>query len=694
MFALAVWIVISRVWLPRPEKKVITPTARRWILIGAVAFLAFQLFPNPLRATAGMGAHFRRLIDHSDLLTDTRVRVAFAGMPAFQEKFVLGHGIGSFSYVYPRFQGNYFLGHPNTPLDLTDKVTQRAHNDWLQLLIEMGVAGLAVVLWGLHLFWRRGWDFARSGRCPELQRPLLGGALVAGLVFMFQALFDFPMHVVPTAMTALLMAALVGNAPEVFGQQRFATPRSISRPGLIARWLLLGALAIWCLWPPKIWVVAKTPLSTSPATMAPSLPLLMSRVAGGVMADARHVRALADVDWYSRPGVRESPQGIQWLRSAARNLDEAVRLDPSSGFIQHTRGEVFTYLGAYDRQFYNRALESFDVATEEVRNFRTHYFLGECHYGLSRYAARDAAELEERGDAAGAQQARALEALQTQQAINWYEQALKLNPSDGHSADTQAKLLLRAGGTSAAVGTLRMMHRWAPQMYNERWVDATKPLINFGEHERALERLSVLRQVEPNNLVFPAMAAEVYVRRRDLDRARRTVEEGKQRWPEHRHLFEFIEAELNIVEGDLEAPVTLLRDVASRWESADVLLLEHLTLRMLGRADEANQPYAEAMTLLIAQGKDERTAAMTLGNFAWELFEDPETAEIYYRTTIENPPGPAILMNTRMAQRAMERGDRQRARALLEAVRQSSQGYALFQTLWAELNPEESPDGN
>ena len=63
----------------------------------------------------------------------------------FRSKPVLGWGLGTFPVVYPRFRSFY-----------TNIFVNEAHNDYLQLLSEMGVLGFGVMVWFLVVVWRKG----------------------------------------------------------------------------------------------------------------------------------------------------------------------------------------------------------------------------------------------------------------------------------------------------------------------------------------------------------------------------------------------------------------------------------------------------------------------------------------------------------------------------------------------------------
>ena len=62
----------------------------------------------------------------------------------FRQKPVFGWGLGTFPVVYPEFRSFY-----------TNFFVNEAHNDYLQLLAEMGVLGFGLMLWFLVVLYRR-----------------------------------------------------------------------------------------------------------------------------------------------------------------------------------------------------------------------------------------------------------------------------------------------------------------------------------------------------------------------------------------------------------------------------------------------------------------------------------------------------------------------------------------------------------
>ena len=72
-----------------------------------------------------------------------RVGIDRDGLKMYAHKPVLGWGLGVFPDVYPRYRSFY-----------TNFFVNEAHNDYLQLLVEMGTLGFGTMIWFIGLLYR------------------------------------------------------------------------------------------------------------------------------------------------------------------------------------------------------------------------------------------------------------------------------------------------------------------------------------------------------------------------------------------------------------------------------------------------------------------------------------------------------------------------------------------------------------
>jgi O-antigen ligase len=111
----------------------------------------------------GSGAVERFTSIHNEAKTELaggiRLAIDRDALKMFRDKPVLGWGLGNFPVVYPQFRSFY-----------SEKFVNEAHNDYLQLLVEMGSLGFLTALWFLALTVRSAlkklvdwsWDFNGS----------------------------------------------------------------------------------------------------------------------------------------------------------------------------------------------------------------------------------------------------------------------------------------------------------------------------------------------------------------------------------------------------------------------------------------------------------------------------------------------------------------------------------------------------
>jgi O-antigen ligase len=153
---------------------------------------------------------------HSEISNDVRLNIDRDAFRMFLKKPVLGWGLGTFPVVYPQFRTFY-----------TNSFVNEAHNDYLQLLAEMGLFGFGTMLWFLLTLYTRAvkkignWVGDLSGATALACMLGLSGILV-------HSAFDFNLQIPANA--ALFYVLCTIAAAEPFAQPARKRRMARSKP--------------------------------------------------------------------------------------------------------------------------------------------------------------------------------------------------------------------------------------------------------------------------------------------------------------------------------------------------------------------------------------------------------------------------------------------------------------------------------
>lgn len=139
---------------------------------------------------------------YSDPIEDGRWRIYDATVQAIGEFFPLGSGAGTFMDVLRRFH----------PVDLPGVTINRAHNDYLEWMLEFGLIAVLLVAAWLAFYirqWGRVW---KRGEWISF-RFAQAGAGIALLLMMLHALVDFNLRIPANALFAAFLAAVFFHRP-------------------------------------------------------------------------------------------------------------------------------------------------------------------------------------------------------------------------------------------------------------------------------------------------------------------------------------------------------------------------------------------------------------------------------------------------------------------------------------------------
>ncbi|HEX8814018.1 MAG TPA: O-antigen ligase family protein [Terriglobales bacterium] len=112
-----------------------------------------------------------------------RINIDRDALKMIPQRPLLGWGLGSFVDVYPQFRSFY-----------TNLIIDHAHNDYLELLVETGVAGFAIAAWFLLAVCASAWTKLRQSEWDTVSLAALASvAAVAGVLI--HGLVDFNLQI-------------------------------------------------------------------------------------------------------------------------------------------------------------------------------------------------------------------------------------------------------------------------------------------------------------------------------------------------------------------------------------------------------------------------------------------------------------------------------------------------------------------
>jgi O-antigen ligase len=174
------------------------------LLIGAVAALE----------TTAIGA--TRIGQKTATSVQSREAILSTTERALKDFMPFGSGLGSFQSVYHLYE---------QPTEVTTTYVVHAHNDYVELALETGVAGIAVMilflLWWAVAVWRV-WRTAEAG-------PFARAASLASAAILVHSLVDFPLRTAAISACFAMCVALLADrrAPRVADSSELRPSRHV-----------------------------------------------------------------------------------------------------------------------------------------------------------------------------------------------------------------------------------------------------------------------------------------------------------------------------------------------------------------------------------------------------------------------------------------------------------------------------------
>jgi O-antigen ligase len=174
------------------------PEGPRLVALAIVGFAALSLV-----AWLGAGKAIERFstLHPGDVTLSRRAIMARGAAHIFFDHPIKGSGLGSLVAVYPRYE-TFYDGY----------IVDHVHNDYMELLAEMGILG---GLCGLVFLWilLRDARVRFSAEQGHFSRAVHAGAIAALCGLLLHGLVDFNLHIPSNALLFLLQAHLATTVP-------------------------------------------------------------------------------------------------------------------------------------------------------------------------------------------------------------------------------------------------------------------------------------------------------------------------------------------------------------------------------------------------------------------------------------------------------------------------------------------------
>ena len=166
---------------------------RHWLVAAAVALVAGSFI-----VWLGMSKAVERFeqLSHGGISRDVRLSIYQDTWRIVLDHPWIGTGLGTLATVYPRYASFY-----------NGLTVDHAHNDYLELLAETGMAGGVCGLFFIALLLWQGFGVLQSSR-GHFTRTVIAGSLAACVGLLLHSLVDFNLHIPSNCLIFLLLSCI------------------------------------------------------------------------------------------------------------------------------------------------------------------------------------------------------------------------------------------------------------------------------------------------------------------------------------------------------------------------------------------------------------------------------------------------------------------------------------------------------
>lgn len=189
-FGLALPVIAASALIIIPRKSLL----RAWVIGAALLLMitsVLALETTPI-GSGKIGSHATSAVQSRSEILSTTVQAAGDFMP-------FGSGWGSFQSVYPLYE---------SPEQVTPVYVVHAHNDYAEVALELGAAGIILILAFLAWWFAAVWRVVRTAE----RLPFAYAAAIASAAILIHSLVDFPLRTAAISACFAMCVALLADS--------------------------------------------------------------------------------------------------------------------------------------------------------------------------------------------------------------------------------------------------------------------------------------------------------------------------------------------------------------------------------------------------------------------------------------------------------------------------------------------------
>jgi len=609
-------------------------------------------------------------------LKGTRLRILTASRSLLRESPFYGHGFASFQYVYPKAQADYYTEHPNTLLIPTDLRSQQAHNDYLQISIELGFGGLLLIMLTLYLFLRRG-QRAAEEVSAIWQRRLLCAIFFSLTAYLMHCFVDFPLQIPPLSLLILFLLAVWTSGERIWLNQKEQS--TAPSPALLLMGSFWGRVFIIVL---PLLLIALTPLANMINLRA-------------FRSDLIFYKSDMYIQTFHQFPSLPTKERLLLLNNAVALAHQGTRQDPLNSEMQFKFGEASYLLGAFswdlakeaekvanDKEFefwkYSarlnllRAVRSLETALNEFRFHSVYYLIGVCEEILARIEP---------------------EKNHLSRARENYAIAVRYSPAYAPALKDYSELLVRtsqnlserekAKATSEIIALRRLVLKYQPAFYQKYFTDRAYDALIQEDYEQAIPLMIDLVQVEPDNTSLQMQLITALCLAGQFEYAQKVLDEMSHSHPKHPDFYEAY-VSYHLFRKDYAAALPYIRKrLESQGTNNNIFeTLEALCLEALGKNDEAAPKIAE----LEKKSKEDPTYLQMLGMMYIDYFDNEKEGIPYLERRAALPIATNSKVYYKLAQHEIKQGNINQAKIYLERALLNPPKFKKARALYNQIS--------